>query len=60
MPFLPEETGAQVKTGPSVLLIQPPFVQLNAPYPAPYYLASFLASRGVDCRVADHSIGLFR
>jgi hypothetical protein len=49
-----------VNAGPRVLLIQPPFVQLNAPYPAPYYLASFLASRGVGCCVADHSIGLFR
>jgi radical SAM superfamily enzyme YgiQ (UPF0313 family) len=46
-----------------VLLLQPPFVQLNAPYPAPYYLRSFLAGRGSgsgrEVRVADHSIGLF-
>lgn len=42
-----------------VLIVQPPFVQLNAPYPAPYYLTSFLASRGVVSRVADHSIELF-
>ena len=46
--------------GSKVLLIQPPFVQLNAPYPAPYYLGSFLASRGIPHRIADHSIGLFR
>ena len=42
-----------------VLLVQPPFVQLNAPYPAPYYLRSFLSSRGIDSKVSDHSIGLF-
>ncbi|MDR1635806.1 MAG: radical SAM protein [Treponema sp.] len=55
-----------------ILLIQPPFVQLNAPYPAIYYLRSFLEnppaagegaalsyppSRKVETR--DHSIGLF-
>lgn len=42
-----------------VLLVQPPFVQLNAPYPAPYYLKSFLDARGVRTLAADHSIGLF-
>jgi hypothetical protein len=42
-----------------VLLVQPPFVQLNAPYPAPYYLASFLGARGVSARAADHSIETF-
>jgi len=42
------------------VLIQPPFVQLNSPYPAPYYLASFLESRfNVATTVIDHSIGLF-
>lgn len=45
--------------GRSVLIVQPPFVQLNAPYPASYYLRSFLESTEVRCRVADHSIGLF-
>jgi radical SAM superfamily enzyme YgiQ (UPF0313 family) len=55
-----------------ILLIQPPFVQLNAPYPGIYYLRSFLenpppagesgllsdlSSYKVETR--DHSIGLF-
>ena len=31
-----------------VLLVQPPFVQLNAPYPATAYLASFLRREGHD------------
>ena len=42
------------------LLVQPPFVQLNAPYPAVYYLESFLRGRGADARAVDHSIELFR
>ena len=42
-----------------VVLIQPPFVQLNSPYPAPYYLKSFLEQRGFHVTVLDHSIGLF-
>jgi radical SAM superfamily enzyme YgiQ (UPF0313 family) len=41
-------------------LVQPPFVQLNAPYPAVYYLESFLRSRGLEARAFDHSIELFR
>jgi radical SAM superfamily enzyme YgiQ (UPF0313 family) len=53
-----------------ILLIQPPFVQLNAPYPGIYYLRSFLEnpppgaplsdppSPTVETR--DHSIGLFQ
>ncbi len=44
---------------PPVLIVQPPFVQLNAPYPAPYYLRAFLEARGIRTAVADHSIGLF-
>ncbi|MCL2881035.1 MAG: radical SAM protein, partial [Treponema sp.] len=43
----------------NIILIQPPFVQLNAPYPSPYYLKSFLEKRGFDVTVLDHSIGLF-
>ncbi|MDR2068372.1 MAG: radical SAM protein [Spirochaetaceae bacterium] len=42
-----------------VYLIQPPLVQLNGPYPAPYYLKAFLDARGYRTRVLDHSIGLF-
>ncbi|MCL2380867.1 MAG: radical SAM protein [Treponema sp.] len=48
----------------SIVLVQPPFVQLNGPYPAPYYLKSFLearfaGTRGLSVTVLDHSIGLF-
>lgn len=42
-----------------ILLIQPPFVQLNAPYPSLYYLRSFLEARGYTVQVDDHSISLF-
>jgi radical SAM superfamily enzyme YgiQ (UPF0313 family) len=42
-----------------VLLVQPPFVQLNAPYPATAYLASFLRREGHEARVVDLSIELF-
>lgn len=42
------------------LLIQPPFVQLNAPYPAIHYLAAFLRSRDADVECFDHSIELYR
>ncbi|MEI6874246.1 MAG: radical SAM protein, partial [Spirochaetota bacterium] len=42
------------------LLVQPPFVQLNAPYPALNYLAAWLRGQGVECRVEDHSIELYR
>ncbi len=42
------------------LLVQPPFAQLNAPYPAIHYLAAFLRGRGIACRAVDHSIELYR
>ncbi|GHV91088.1 radical SAM protein [Spirochaetia bacterium] len=42
-----------------VCLIQPPFTQLNTPYPSLYYLKSFLEKRGCQVLVRDHSIGLF-
>ena len=44
---------------PEAILIQPPLVQLNSPYPAPYYLKSFLTQHGFKVCVRDHSIGLF-
>ncbi|MFP3090764.1 radical SAM protein [Treponema sp. TIM-1] len=47
------------KTPGLIYLVQPPLVQLNAPYPAPYYLKTFLDARGYRTRVQDHSIGLF-
>ncbi|GHV86987.1 radical SAM protein [Spirochaetia bacterium] len=42
-----------------VCLIQPPFTQLNTPYPSLYYLKPFLEQRGHRVLVRDHSIGLF-
>jgi len=42
------------------LLVQPPFAQLNAPYPAVHYLEAFLRSRGLETRAVDHSIELYR
>lgn len=44
----------------NVLLVQPPFVQLNAPYPAVAYLRSFCTGRGHAVRSLDLSIELFR
>lgn len=42
------------------LCIQPPLVQLNAPYPAVWYLDRWLSSRGIDSTAFDHSIELAR
>ena len=42
-----------------VFLVQPPFIQLNSPYPALYYLKAFLEKHGCTVKVRDHSIGLF-
>ncbi|HPG85134.1 MAG TPA: radical SAM protein [Spirochaetales bacterium] len=42
------------------ICIQPPLVQLNAPYPAVWYLDAWLRSRGVDSRAEDHSIAMAR
>jgi hypothetical protein len=42
------------------LLVQPPFAQLNSPYPAVHYLEAFFRSRGIAARSADHSIELYR
>ncbi|MCX7028221.1 MAG: radical SAM protein [Spirochaetes bacterium] len=42
------------------ILVQPPFTQLNAPYPAVYYLEAFLRGRGVGAVSYDHSITLYR
>ena len=59
-PIQSPKSSPMPSPGPTrILLIQPPFVQLNAPYPAPYYLQAFLAEKGLATRVADHSIGLF-
>ncbi|MDR1373880.1 MAG: radical SAM protein, partial [Treponema sp.] len=42
-----------------IYLVQPPFIQLNSPYPSLYYLRSFLERRGYTAGVDDHSIALF-
>ncbi len=42
------------------LCIQPPLVQLNAPYPAVWYLDAWLRARGIDSQAVDHSIELAR
>jgi hypothetical protein len=54
---VPPQSGAPVK--PRILLIQPPFTQLNSPYPGIFYLRTFLERRGYIVSVRDHSIGLF-
>ncbi|HUX42948.1 MAG TPA: radical SAM protein [Rectinemataceae bacterium] len=43
-----------------LLLVQPPFVQLNAPYPAVHYLAAWLRAQGHQVELEDHSIELYR
>ncbi len=40
-----------------VLLVTPPMVQLNTPYPATAYLTGFLRSRGREVRQADPALG---
>jgi len=40
------------------MCIQPPLVQLNAPYPAVWYLDSWLRTRGIESAAYDHSIEL--
>ncbi len=42
------------------LLVQPPFTQLNAPYPAVHYLEAFLRAQGAEAVSFDHSIMLYR
>ncbi len=58
-PYANAPYGDAPLSGARVFLVQPPFVQLNAPYPALYYLKSFLEERGARTLAADHSIGLF-
>lgn len=42
-----------------LLLVTPPFTQLNTPYPATAYLKGFLEAQGVPVAQADLSIELF-
>lgn len=41
-----------------ILLITPPLVQINTPYPATPYLTAFLKSRGFEASQADASLDL--
>jgi radical SAM superfamily enzyme YgiQ (UPF0313 family) len=63
LPVVPAKKRSTMKNynrnAAAVCLIQPPFVQLNSPYPSLYYLRSFLERRGHTVTVQDHSIGLF-
>ena len=43
-----------------VLLVTPPFTQLNTPYPATMYLKGFLQSKDIPVSQCDLSIELFR
>lgn len=43
-----------------LLLLTPPLLQTNAPYPATMHLTGFLASRGVDVHQRDLSIKVVR
>ncbi|MBK8698886.1 MAG: radical SAM protein [Saprospiraceae bacterium] len=48
------------KEGPlRVLLITPPFTQLNTPYPATMYLKGYLNTLGIETRQADLGIEVF-
>ncbi len=40
----------------NLLLITPPFTQLNTPYPATAYLKGFLNTKGIDCYQMDLGI----
>ncbi len=42
------------------LLVQPPFAQLNSPYPAVHFLEAFLRARDHEALALDHSIELYR
>ena len=41
-----------------LLLVTPPFVQVNCPYPATAYLSGYLRRRGFDVAQADLSVEL--
>lgn len=41
-----------------LLLVTPPFVQVNCPYPATAYLSGYLRHRGFDVAQADLSVEL--
>ena len=45
-----------MNVSPKVLLVTPPFTQLNTPYPAMMYLKGFLNTKGVDSVQVDLSL----
>ncbi len=52
----PGYTGSTMRA----LCIQPPFVQLNAPYPAVWYLDAWFRKEGLPSAAEDHSIAVTR
>jgi hypothetical protein len=44
---------------PEVLLLTPPFTQLNTPYPATQYLKGYLNTLGIKSQQADLGIDVF-
>jgi radical SAM superfamily enzyme YgiQ (UPF0313 family) len=61
LPFISPERRIEMTHNetPHICLVQPPFTQLNSPYPGIYYLRSFLEGQGCAVTVRDHSIMLF-
>jgi Radical SAM superfamily len=55
----PAMTSDPQSAKPRLLLITPPFTQLNTPYPATAYLTGFFQSRGYPVVQADLSIETF-
>ena len=51
-----EVMGTMTQPSPRVLLLTPPMVQLNTPYPATPVLTGFLKEHGVDAHQADLSL----
>lgn len=56
----PASAGSPGRTSlaPRVLLVTPPMVQVNTPYPATAVLAGFLQDQGIETAQADLSLGL--
>lgn len=49
-----------MKNKPRLLLLTPPFLQTNTPYPATMHLTGFLEQQGVDVHQRDLSISVVR
>ena len=50
---------ATVSTKQKVIIIQPPLVQLNAPYPSGAYLSAFFRKMGMETQWHDMSLELY-